>query len=279
MNKRAHELTELDPPPGAPLPAHSMIQNSCHQPRAIDSEALRRDPEIQGDRRTLSAWTRSQRKRLFDVAMVLAFSPILLLLLFVIAAAVLVSSGMPVVFRQTRIGRGGREFTIYKFRTMRPSQGEKEIESALKSGERITLLGRVLRRLKLDELPQTFNVLLGDMSLVGPRPRIPEQQFIPIACRPGLTGPATLVFAREETLFAQIPEEALPSYYRNAILPAKHRIDSEYLQRATINSDLRILFNTIIGRWGTCSAPIPSHSSEPAISQLQLDSYGTQQLE
>jgi lipopolysaccharide/colanic/teichoic acid biosynthesis glycosyltransferase len=106
-----------------------------------------------------------------------------------------------------------------------------------------------LRRLKLDELPQVLNVLKGDMSLVGPRPKIPEQQLATFSCRPGITGPATLAFACEETLFARIPRDVLADYYRIAVLPLKQRLDAEYMARASLLSDIVVLFKTVTGCW------------------------------
>jgi lipopolysaccharide/colanic/teichoic acid biosynthesis glycosyltransferase len=115
--------------------------------------------------------------------------------------------------------------------------------------ERITRLGLVLRKLKLDELPQLIHVLRGEMSLVGPRPKIPSQQTGMLLCKPGITGAATLAFAREDILLARIPEQSRLSYYDEKILPAKHRLDSEHMAQATMFSDLRILLLTALGRW------------------------------
>jgi lipopolysaccharide/colanic/teichoic acid biosynthesis glycosyltransferase len=129
-----------------------------------------------------------------------------------------------------------------------PNQGDQD-GFACAASERITSIGMILRRLKLDELPQFFNVLRGDMSLVGPRPRIAEQQIGTFRCKPGITGPATLAFAREETFLAQIPAQSLPQYYRECVLPAKHQLDSAYMARATMSSDLHILLLTALGRW------------------------------
>ena len=182
-----------------------------------------------------SSWSHSKGKRIFDVAAVMAVAPILFAILITIAFAILITSGSPIFFRQKRVGLGGIVFTIYKFRTMH--EGSKDQVIASLSSEYITTLGRFLRRLKLDELPQLFNVLIGDMSLVGPRPRVLEQQNGPLHVRPGITGAATLVFAREEDLFAQIPKGALAAYYREIVLPAKHKLDSEYMQRATFFTD------------------------------------------
>lgn len=197
----------------------------------------------------LSPWTASRAKRIFDIIAVLMFAPIVTPLLLVIGMMVLAICGRPILFRQVRIGHSGRPFSILKFRTMCMLPVDVQSAIAALSAERITPLGRILRRLKLDELPQVLNVLAGDMSLVGPRPKVLEQQIGTLACRPGITGSATLIFAREEALLRRIGIDAVPEYYRTAILPAKTKLDAEYMARATFLSDLRILLNTVLGKW------------------------------
>lgn len=197
----------------------------------------------------LSTWSASGTKRLFDFALVLLFSPFLLAALVVIGLAVSLSSPGPAIFRQTRIGRWGKPFTIFKFRTMAFTGCDQLFDVASASPDRITNLGRFLRRLKLDELPQCINVLRGDMSLVGPRPKIPEQQIGICNCRPGITGAATLAFAGEETLLRALPPQSVPRFYRESILPVKQRLDSEYMARATVLSDLRLLVLTVFRCW------------------------------
>ena len=212
----------------------------------------------------LSGWVTSGSKRLFDIALVLVSLPVLLPLLIAIGIAVYVSDNMPILFRQIRVGRDGRRFTIYKFRTMQRTQVLDEQSIASISQERITRIGRTLRRLKLDELPQVLNVLNGDMSLVGPRPKIPEHQLTTFSCRPGITSPATLVFACEENLFARIPRNLLADYYRITVLPSKQRLDAEYMARATLLSDLVLLFKTVTGCWeGFESAPRTTNCEFP----------------
>jgi lipopolysaccharide/colanic/teichoic acid biosynthesis glycosyltransferase len=197
----------------------------------------------------MSQWALSHARRAFDLALVCAASPLLCPLFLIIAAAVRLSSPGPAIFRQTRIGARGKPFTILKFRTMLEPDTEDMAGIACAAAERITPIGEILRKLKLDELPQFFNVLRGDMSLVGPRPRIAEQQMGIFLCKPGITGAATLAFAREETLLSQIPAESLPQYYREHVLPAKHALDSAYMAQATLSSDLRLLLLTALGRW------------------------------
>ena len=209
----------------------------------------------------LSPWTRSRARRVFDIAFILAISPLLLPAIGVIALAIAVTSGTPIVFRQTRAGRFGRSFTIFKFRTMTHAPANRASAIAAHAADEITTIGRLLRRSKLDELPQALNVLIGDMSLVGPRPKVPAQQQARLDCRPGLTGSATLAFAHEERLFAQIPRDLLDDYYRDVVLPAKHRLDTDYLKRATLLSDLQILRDTALGRWGFAAADTAADSA------------------
>jgi lipopolysaccharide/colanic/teichoic acid biosynthesis glycosyltransferase len=115
--------------------------------------------------------------------------------------------------------------------------------------QRFTSLGPFLRRWKLDELPQLLNVLLGDMSLVGPRPKLAEHQLGTLQCRPGITGAATLIFANEEAVLRRIPEHELPEFFRTIVLPAKLRLDREYMGQATFASDVNLVVRTLVRRW------------------------------
>lgn len=117
----------------------------------------------------------------------------------------------------------------------------------------ITTLGRFLRWWKLDELPQFLNVLHGEMSLVGPRPKVPEQQTTMSGCRPGITGAATIAFAQEEIFLAGIPEGELEDYCRDVLVPLKQRLDESYMAVATPLSDLRLLLRTAMRRWDRAS--------------------------
>jgi lipopolysaccharide/colanic/teichoic acid biosynthesis glycosyltransferase len=224
-------------------------------------------------------WATSRAKRVFDITVVLACTPILLPLLVAIAVALRLSSGAPVLFRQLRAGAFGRPFAIYKFRTMHHPELERLPSVASLVADQVTPVGRILRRTKLDELPQVFNVLIGDMSLVGPRPKIVEQQLTPLACRPGITGSATLVFVREEALFAQIPQEALPDYYRRIVLPVKQQLDADYSQRSTLYSDLRILFCTLISCWRPSPSMVATGLMDSAVLQFFHEEYEAQSFE
>jgi lipopolysaccharide/colanic/teichoic acid biosynthesis glycosyltransferase len=159
-----------------------------------------------------------------------------------------VTSPGPVLFLQKRMGRYGRTFTILKFRTL-IHIAEAHDPNAATHHQCLTPIGSFLRRWKLDELPQLGNVLAGHMSLVGPRPKLPEYVTFPLPCRPGVTGMATTVFAREERILARVAKAHLNAYIHAVVLPAKRRLDAEYMARATLRSDLCILVNTLLRRW------------------------------
>jgi lipopolysaccharide/colanic/teichoic acid biosynthesis glycosyltransferase len=154
----------------------------------------------------------------------------------------------PFLYRAPRVGANGRVFTLLKIRTMTPDAVGPSITVA--ADPRITPVGRALRHFHIDELPQVFNVLRGEMSLVGPRPEHPD--FVDLTdpihhrvftARPGITGPAQLVFRDEaEQLIGAQAERA----YRERILPAKVRLDDEYLASRTFWIDLRILLRTLL---------------------------------
>jgi hypothetical protein len=127
----------------------------------------------------------------------------------------------PVIFRQKRVGRDGVLFTVFKFRTM-AIDAQEDGPSLTKRGDpRVTRFGGFLRKYKLDELPQLVNVLRGDMSLVGPRPKLPHLEVMHMPFRPGLTGAATLAFRCEEEMLQDIPDEELEAYYCRMIKPLK----------------------------------------------------------
>jgi len=199
--------------------------------------------------RNLSPWSRSRAKRFFDCACVLPVLPLLLPLMLVIALAVRITSPGPALFRQKRIGLHGRPFTILKFRTMLMATSTAHHPVTTAGNQSFTSVGPFLRRWKLDELPQLLNVLLGDMSIVGPRPKIPEHVFSDLPCRPGITGAATIAFAREEAVLDRIPGHHLESYYYSVVLPAKRKLDAEYMARASFLSDLKIIVDSVLRRW------------------------------
>lgn len=167
-----------------------------------------------------------------------------------LALAIVVSSSGPIFFRQKRVGRHGQLFDLYKLCTMRPSDDGPQITSS--RDERITRLGRFLRRTKLDELPTLWNVLRGEMALVGPRPEVPR--FVKLedpvwqavlAVRPGITDPVTLQLRNEENLLAGVTTDT-ESYYVNELQPSKLSGYVAYLEQRTWRSDLKVLGRTIV---------------------------------
>jgi len=248
-----------------------MQRKAATDPRSTSSPpgcTLRARTEV------MSPWTTSRVKRFFDVALVLVSAPLVLPLLLVIALAVSTTSCGPILFQQKRLGRSGVPFEIYKFRTMECALEDRRHSIAAMSADRITPLGRILRWSKLDELPQVLNVLAGQMSLVGPRPRVPEQQLEMLQCRPGVTGLATLAFAREESLFALIPRESLPEYYSKTILPAKQRLDASYMKHATLCTDLKLILDTAFGRWGAYRRSVAFSSTDLHIAERLPEAQG-----
>lgn len=188
-------------------------------------------------------WITSKRRRCLDFTVAAFGLAISSPMLVVLGALVRVTSGRPILFRQRRMGRQGAEFTLYKFRSMCVDESCGP-HITVYGDSRITPLGAFLRRYKLDELPQLWNVLKGDMSLVGPRPKLPHHEGLELRCRPGITGAATLTFRREEELLAIVPPHELETFYEEVVKPSKAQLDLEYLQKATLRSDLQLLWTT-----------------------------------
>ena len=200
-------------------------------------------------REGLSPWSQSGAKRLFDCTCVLLVLPVLIPILLAVALSVRLTSRGPVLFLQKRMGHHGRTFTILKFRTLIHFRGVAHSAVTTTDNQRFTPVGRFLRLWKLDELPQLLNVLWGDMSLVGARPKLPEHQIAVLEYRPGITGAATIAFAREEMLLAVVPKDQLDTFYHTAVLPAKHMLDTKYMARATFISDIKLICHSVLRRW------------------------------
>ena len=200
--------------------------------------------------KALSRWSGSLWKRAFDVSCVVCSLPITVPLFLLIGLAVRLTSTGPVLFRQERIGHAGQPFTILKFRTMpvrRNSAGRPTVTTSI--NQRFTPVGPFLRRWKLDELPQLINVLRGHMSIVGPRPKLSVHQPVRLNCRPGITGRATIVFAREEAILSPLPSCQLEGVYHKVVLPLKQRLDEEYMATATFASDIKLILNSVFRKW------------------------------
>lgn len=191
-------------------------------------------------------WSLSLSKRILDVVIALLVLVVFALPMLLISILIRLSSDGPVIFVQKRVGLNGRHFSIYKFRSMVAKPGKRQGPSLTRVGDvRITTVGRWLRKFKLDELPQFYNVLRGDMSLVGPRPKLPqyvEQRSLHF--RPGITGAATIVFRSEEEILRQIDAVHLDRFYHLRIKPLKERIDLRYMRSATMWSDLGLIVKT-----------------------------------
>jgi lipopolysaccharide/colanic/teichoic acid biosynthesis glycosyltransferase len=173
-------------------------------------------------------------------------------LFLILALSVGLCSGRPILFRQDRIGLGGRAFRLLKYRTMHRG-ADRGLLMTGTGDPRVTTLGRFLRRSKLDELPQLWNVLRGDMSLVGPRPEVPryvalytEEQRGVLRVRPGLTDPATVLFRDEERLLGSVNEAHREAYYVDKILPRKLALNLRYVEEAGPLYDLRLLAETVL---------------------------------
>ena len=191
-------------------------------------------------------------KSVFDRLMALIGLLVLWPVLLVVAVLIKINMpGGPVIFKQKRVGRGGRLFTMYKFRSMTVGHGGSSVSVAGES--RITPLGAKLRHYKLDELPELWNVLIGDMSFVGPRPDVPgyadqlkgdDREVLKL--RPGITGPASLKYREEEDLLAQQSDPQ--KYTDEVIFPDKVRINRYYLHHYSFIKDIQMIFCTVLGR-------------------------------
>ncbi len=191
-------------------------------------------------------------KRIFDVFFsffgLIIFSPLFLIISFLVK----ISSLGPVFFKQERVGKNGKIFEIYKFRTMQkdaPYIGNKF--ATPKDDPRITKIGYFLRRLNIDELPQLINVIRGEMSLVGPRPEVPEVVNLYkkdyekiLSIRPGMTDFASLEFRREGDILASAKD--IHGHYVREIVPEKIRLNFRYLDEQSFWLDIKLIFKTIL---------------------------------
>ena len=189
-------------------------------------------------------------KRLFDI--LFSFIGLLLLqpLFVVIAIMIKVDSTGPVFFKQGRVGKNFRRFIIYKFRTM-VVDAEKQGLRITSGGDcRITKVGRILRKFKIDELPQLYNVLKGDMSFVGPRPEViryvewyKEDYERILSVRPGITDISSMTYRNEESILQGVDDPE--RYYVHVLLPEKMRLAREYIQKVSFFYDVKLIFKTL----------------------------------
>ena len=191
-------------------------------------------------------------KRLFDITA--SFFGIIILspLLIFIGLWVGLSSKGGVFYKQIRVGKNNKDFKLYKFRSMRVNSDKQGLLTVGSKDSRITKAGYFIRKYKIDELPQLFNVLKGDMSFVGPRPEVrryvdlySEEQMKVLSVRPGITDPASIKYRNENDILSSQsnPEE----YYIQHIMPDKLRINIEYINTQNFIKDIKIIFQTIFG--------------------------------
>lgn len=189
-------------------------------------------------------------KRVADILIVIPGLVLLMPLLIVIALLLKLDSKGPVFFRQKRVGKNGKDFELFKFRTMHPDSDKKGLLTVGGRDPRITGLGYYLRRYKLDELPQLLNVLNGSMSLVGPRPEVRKyvdmysnEQKRVLNVRPGITDYASLEYFHENELLAKSsdPEKT----YIEVVMPAKLKLNQRYIEEAGFITDIQIILKTI----------------------------------
>ncbi|HHV38505.1 MAG TPA: sugar transferase [Tepidimicrobium sp.] len=190
-------------------------------------------------------------KRLFDIVVSFIGLVFLLPIFLIISIIIKLDSKGPIFFRQVRIGKEGRRFKIYKFRTMIVDAEAKGMQLTVDGDNRITRSGHFLRKYKIDELPQLINVLIGDMGFVGPRPEVPkyvamynEKQKEILKIRPGITDIASIRYRDENAILAQSrdPEQT----YINEIMPDKLRLNFKYIENMSVIYDIRLIFETVL---------------------------------
>lgn len=197
-------------------------------------------------------------KRVFDVGFTLLASIILLPVALLVSVLIALSSSGPILYRSERVGKEGKRFTLYKFRTMVLNAEGLGPPVTHRNDPRVTRIGRFLRHTKLDEFPQVINVLRGEMSLVGPRPELPryvslypdEYREI-LRMKPGLTSLAQIAYRNEESL---LPEQETESYYVTHLLPRKLALDLYYVRYWSLLLDLKIF---ALGILALLQVPIP----------------------
>lgn len=198
----------------------------------------------------MSAYNRSVWKRAFDLLLavpgLIVISPVLL----IAACAIFFYDGGPVFFKQVRVGRDGKLFKIWKYRTMIVNAEKSGGQLTVGGDRRVTRVGKLLRKTKLDELPQLFNVIAGEMSMVGPRPEVPryvemytEGQRQVLALNPGITDEASIKYRAESEVLAQStdPERT----YVEELMPEKIELNMQYARHASMATDIMVILRTI----------------------------------
>lgn len=189
-------------------------------------------------------------KRLFDIFFSFWGLFFLLPYLAIIAIFIVADSKGGVFFKQVRVGKNNKDFKIFKFRTMKPDSDKKGLITVGAKDNRVTKIGYYLRKYKLDELPQLINVLVGDMSFVGPRPEVrkyveiynPEQQKV-LEVKPGITDYASIEYSNENELLAKSNDP--DKTYIEEVMPAKLKLNLKYINEIGLSTDIKIIFATI----------------------------------
>ncbi len=189
-------------------------------------------------------------KRFFDIVSSLIGLALLLPFFVIISIVIIINDGAPIFYFQTRVGKNNNDFKLFKFRTMYKDADKKGLLTVGGRDPRVTPIGYYLRKYKLDELPQLLNVLIGNMSLVGPRPEVRKyvelynkEQMRVLFVKPGITDLASIYFINENELLAQSSEPE--KTYINEIMPQKLKLNLEYIAKQHFLTDLKIIFNTI----------------------------------
>ncbi len=189
-------------------------------------------------------------KRLFDLTFSLVGLVVLLPILIIIALFILINDGFPIFFKQIRIGKNGIEFKLFKFRSMYKIQTSKSLITVGNRDPRITKTGYFIRKYKIDELPQLINVLMGNMSLVGPRPEVKKyvdlydvQQQKVLSVKPGITDYASIAYSNENEILANSNEPE--KTYINEVMPHKLSLNLKYINEQSLMTDIKIIFNTL----------------------------------
>ena len=196
-----------------------------------------------------SQWCSSSAKRVFDFSLAALLFLLLALPMLLIAVMVKLTSAGPILFRQERLGKDGERFKILKFRTMEYDRAHSGPALTTAGDSRLTWIGSLLRKAKIDEFPQLMNVMRGHMSFVGPRPKVPHLELKRsgiLSVRPGITGVATLAFRHEEGLLEGLSHKQIEKFYLETIAPLKVQLDLGYIARATLFTDLKLMLQTLV---------------------------------
>lgn len=219
-----------------------------------------------------SSWIISRTRRSFDIFIALFALIISAIPMLIIAICVRITSKGEILFSQNRMGLGGRLFRIHKFRSMAENRGKNAGHGLTMDGDlRVTPIGRFIRKFKLDELPQFYNVLRGDMSLVGPRPKMPRYAgFSKMPYRPGITGVATVAFRCEGEILRSVDADRMDLFYTEQIKPLKARLDACYMCGATPFSDICVLASTALSCIMPEKVPVVTHATLTSVRTKRI---------